>query len=223
MKTRQNRSPAFMRVVRPLALVALSAATIAAVGSDTIAQSVQLRQPTTAFFNGTVSEYANGRLVVETDTGQTLRALINPRSKIAILKPADPSDLQEGTYIASTGTDKGNDLMEAKDLRIIEDKMRGVGEGFRPFHGGFNDAATMNAKIVSVSTDTQPLEINVRLRGRDMKVVMADGAPILFQTVGDATALKPGVPVSVFTVRSRVGTTDVIRINIGQDGYVPKF
>jgi hypothetical protein len=81
----------------------------------------------------------------------------------------------------------------------------------------------MNAKIVSVSTDTQPLEINVRLRGRDMKVVMADGAPILFQTVGDATALKPGVPVSVFTVRSRVGTTDVIRINIGQDGYVPKF
>jgi hypothetical protein len=223
MKTRQKASPAFMRVVRPLALAALCAVTIAADGGDTIAQSVQLRQPTTAFFNGTVSEYANGRLVVETDTGQTLRALVNPRTKVALLKPADFSDLQEGTYIASTGFDRGNDLMEANDLRIIEEKMRGVGEGFRPFHGGVDSAATMNAKIVSVTTAVVPAEINVRLRGRDMKIILADGAPILFQTVGDATALKPGVPVSVFTVRSRTGSTDVVRVNIGQGGFVPRF
>ena len=212
-----------MRVVRPLALAALCAVTVAADGADTIAQSVQLRQPTTAFFNGTVSDYANGRLVVETDTGQTLRALVNPRTKVALLKPADLTDLQEGTYIASSGTDKGNDLMEANDLRIVEEKMRGVGEGFRPFHGGIDAAATMNAKIVSIVPEAVPLEINVRLRGRDMKIVMAENAPILFQTVGDATALKPGVPVSVFTVRSRTGTTDVVRINVGQGGYVRRF
>ena len=223
MKTRQTASPAFMRVVRPLALAALCAVTVAADGSDTIAQSVQLRQPTTAFFNGTVSEYANGRLVIETDTGQILRALVNPRTKVALLKPADFADLQEGTYIASTGTDKGNDLMEASDLRIVEEKMRGIGEGFRPFHGGVDAAATMNAKIVSVTTSVVPPEINVRLRGRDMKIVLADDAAILFQTVGDATALKPGVPVSLFTVRSRTGNTDVVRVNIGQGGYVPKF
>lgn len=223
METRQKASPAYMRVVRPLALAALCAVTVAVPGSDTIAQSVQLRQPTTAFFNGTVSEYANGRLVVETDTGQTLRALVNPRTKVALLKPADFTDLQEGTYIASTGTDRGNDLMEANDLRIIEEKMRGVGEGFRPFHGGVDSAATMNAKIVSVATGVVPPEINVRLRGRDMKIVLADGAPILFQTVGDATQLKPGAAVSLFTVRSRTGTTDVVRVNIGQGGYVPKF
>jgi hypothetical protein len=209
--------------VRPLALAALVAVTVAADGSDTIAQSVQLRQPTTAFFNGTVSAYANGRLVIETDTGQTLRAVVNPRSKVALLRPADFTDLQEGTYIASTGTDKGNDLMEASDLRIVEEKMRGIGEGFRPFHGGVDQAATMNAKIVSVSTSVVPPEINVRLRGRDMKIVLADDAPILFQTVGDATALKPGVPVSVFTVRSRTGNTDVVRVNIGQGGYVPRY
>lgn len=223
METRKKASPAYLRVVRPLALAALCAVTVAVPGSDTIAQSVQLRQPTTAFFNGTVSEYANGRLVVETDTGQILRALVNPRTKVALLKPAEFTDLQEGTYIASTGTDRGNDLMEASDLRIIEEKMRGVGEGFRPFHGGVDSAATMNAKIVTVTTGVVPPEINVRLRGRDMKIVLADGAPILFQTVGDATQLKPGVPVSLFTVRSRTGTTDVVRVNIGQGGYVPKF
>ena len=149
--------------------------------------------------------------------------LINPRSKVALLKPADVSDLQEGTYIASTGHDRGNDTMEASDLRIVEEKVRGVGEGFRPFHGGVDQAATMNAKIVSVSAGATPPEINVRLRGRDMKIVLADNVPILFQTIGDATALKPGVHVSLFTVRSRVGTTDVVRINVGQGGYVPRF
>jgi hypothetical protein len=223
MKTRHKGSPAFMRVVRPLVLAALCAVTVAADGGDTIAQSVQLRQPTTAFFNGTVSEYANGRLVVETENGQTLRAMVNPRTKVALLKPADLTDLQEGTYIASTGTDRGNDLMEAIDLRIIEEKMRGVGEGFRPFHGGVDAAATLNAKIVSVASGSVPPEINVRLRGRDMKIVVPEGAPILFQTVGDATQLKPGVPVSVFTVRSRNGNTDVVRVNIGQGGYIPRF
>jgi hypothetical protein len=223
MITRQKASPAFMRVVRPFVLAALVAVTVAADGNETIAQSVQLRQPTTAFFNGTITEYANGRLVVETESGQTLRAQINPRSKVALLKPADFSDLQEGTYIASMGKDTGNDTMEASDLRIVEEKVRGVGEGFRPFHGGADQAATMNAKIVSVSSGVSPPEINVRLRGRDMKIVLADNAPILFQTIGDATALKPGVPVSVFTVRSRTGTTDVVRINVGVAGYVPRY
>lgn len=223
MKTRRERSPAVLRVARLLAAAGLCAITIAADGSDTIAQSAQLRQPTTAFFNGTVAEYANGRLVIETDGGHTLRALVNPRSKIALLRPADFSDLQEGTYFAAMGFDRGNDTMEASDLRIVEEKMRGIGEGFRPFHGGENSAATMNAKIVSVTTTTVPAEINVRLRGRDMKIVLADDAPILFQAVGDATALKPGVPVSVFTVRSRTGSTDVVRINIGLGGYIPKF
>jgi hypothetical protein len=211
-----------MRVLRPLVLAVLCAVMVAADGSDTIAQSAQLRQPTTAFFSGTVKEYANGRLAVETGNGQVLHAMINPRSKIALLKPADFSDLQEGTYIASNGIDKGNDLMEANNLRIIDETMRGVAEGYRPFHGGVDNAVTMNAKIVSISTSVVPAEINVRLRGRDMKIVLADGAPILFQNVGDATALKPGVPVSVFTVRSRTGSTDVVRVDIGQGGYVPR-
>ena len=52
--------------------------------------------------------------------------------------------------------------------------MRGVGEGFRPFHGGVDQAATMNAKIVSVSAGATPPEINVRLRGRDMKIVYTE-------------------------------------------------
>ncbi len=38
METRQKASPAFMRVVRPLALAALCAVTVAVPGSDTIAQ-----------------------------------------------------------------------------------------------------------------------------------------------------------------------------------------
>ena len=166
---------------------------------------------------------ANGRLSVRTDTGQVLHALVNPRTKFALLKPADFTDVQEGVYIASTGHDKGNDTLEATDLRIVDETLRGVGEGIRPFRGGADGASSMNAKVVAVSTSDGAPEINVRVRGRDMKVVLADKAPILFQSVGDATALKPGVPVSLFTVRSRLGTTDAIRINIGLNGVVPKW
>ncbi len=209
--------------LRPLGIALLSAGAVSIAACDAVAQSAQLRQPTTAFFVGTIAEYANGRLVVQTGDGQTLQAMINPRSKIALLKPAAFADLQEGTYIASVGKDQDNDTVEAFELRIVEEKLRGVGEGTRPFHGGEDKTSTTNAKIVSVSNDTVPPEIAIRLRGRDMKIVLPKTAPITFMTVGDATALQPGAPVSVFTVRSRTGSTDVVRINIGQGGVVPQL
>lgn len=222
MRSGYQVSSAITRVVRLFALALICACTVAADGGETIAQSVQLRQPTTAFVTGAVAEYANGRLEVLTDTGQIFHALVNPRTKIALLKPAEFSDLQEGVYIASTGHDKGNDTVEASDVRIVEEKMRGIGEGVRPFHGGADAATTLNAKVVSVSTGEGAPEVNVRLRGRDMKIILANNAPILFQTVGDATALKPRVPVSIFTVRSRTGTTDAIRVNVGLNGVIPQ-
>ena len=211
-----------VQALRPLGFVLLLSGALLMGAGDATPQSAQLRQPTTAFFLGTIADFANGRLTVQTAEGQTLYAIINPRSKIALLKPADFGDLQEGTYIASVGKDQGSDTIEAIELRIVEEKLRGVGEGTRPFHGGGEDkTSTTNAKIVSVSTTVFPPEIAIRLRGRDMKIILPDNAPITFMTIGDASALKPGVPVSVFTVRSRTGSTDVVRINVGQGGVVP--
>lgn len=219
MKMRRN----IVQALRPLGLALLLAGAVSIGARDAMAQSAQLRQPTTAFFIGTIVDYANGRLTVDTQDGQTLQAIVNPRSKIALLKPAAFADLQEGTYIASVGKDQDNDTVEAIELRIVEEKLRGVGEGTRPFHGGEDKTSTTNAKIVSVSTTASPPEIAIRLRGRDMKIILPNTAPITFMTVGDASALKPGMPVSVFTVRSRTGSTDVVRINIGLDGVVPQL
>jgi hypothetical protein len=194
------------------------------VATDAAAQSAPFRRASTGYFVGKVAEYANGRLTILTDDGMVLKATVSPRTKIALLKPADLDDLEEGTFIASAGREKDGDNIEALEIRIMEPRLNGVGEGYRPFHGGLDDKQVMtNAKVVGVVPDVTPPALQVRIRGREKTMVVPDEAPIMFQVTGDATALVAGAPVMVFTVRSRTGKTDVVRVNIGLDGVVPQL
>jgi len=222
-------SLALIRVVRilrfslPLMVAVVTVCASAFAGADEANGQVgALRRDSTGYYLGKIVEYANGRLSVETDEGKIVRANVNPRSRIAVLKPADFSEIEEGTYIASTGRETDADSTEAFELRIVEDKLRGIGEGHRPYHGQEEDATMTNAKVVSVGQGDPP-SILVRYRGKDLTIVVPDKAPVLHQTIGDQSALVVGAPVSLFTVRSKTGHTDVVRVNVGQDGIKPQF
>jgi hypothetical protein len=194
------------------------------VATDAAAQGAPLRRDSIGYFVGKVADYANGRLTVMTDDGLMLKATVSPRTKIAILKPADFKDLEEGTFITSSGREKDAESIEALELRIMEPRLNGLGEGYRPFHGGRDDNQVMtNAKVVGLALDETPPVVQIRIRGREKKLLVPDEAPIMFQMTGDATALVPGAPVMVFTVRSRSGKTDVVRVNVGLDGVVPQL
>ncbi len=204
-----------------VALVTFCASAIA--GADSANGQVgALRHDTAGFFIGKIIEYANGRITVQTDDGKLIHALVSPRSRIAVLKPADFSEIEEGTYIASTGRETDADSTTAYELRIVEDKLRGIGEGHRPYRGSEDDAMMTNAKVVSIGQGDPP-SILVRYRGKDLTIVVPDKAPVLHQTIGDASALVVGAPVSLFTIRSRTGHTDVVRVNVGQDGIKPQY
>jgi len=189
------------------------------------AQSVTLRKSTAGYFVGKIADYANGRLTVHTEEGEILKVTVSSRTKIALLKPADFMDIEEGTYTASAGREMDAENIEAIELRIMEERLRGIGEGYRPFYGsGEEDATMINAKVVTISTTEFPPKILVRFRGKDKNIILPDEVPIMFQSIGDASALVPEAPVSVFTVRSRTtGKIDAVRISIGLDGIQPQF
>lgn len=194
------------------------------VATDAAAQSAPLRRASVGYFEGKVAEYANGRLTVETSDGLLLKAIVSPRTKIALLRPADFDDLAEGTFIASAGREKDAENIEALELRIMDPRLNGLGEGYRPFYGGLEDNQVMaNAKVVGIALDATPPALQIRIRGREKTLVVREQVPIMFQTTGDASALVPGAPVTIFTVRSRAGKTDVVRVNVGVDGVVPQL
>ena len=135
-------SLALIRVVRilrfsiPLMVAIVTFCASALAGADDARGQVgAMRHDTAGYYIGKITDYANGRLTVQTGDGKTVRAVISPRSRIAVLKPADFSEIEEGTYIASTGRETDADSTEAYELRIVEDKLRGIGEGHRPYHG----------------------------------------------------------------------------------------
>lgn len=193
------------------------------VATDAVAQSAPLRRASTGYFVGKVADFANGRLTVITDDGLVLKATVSPRTKIALLKPADLQDLEEGVFIAAAGREVDNDSVEALEVRIMEPRLNGIGEGYRAFHGGLEAEVVAHAKVVAVENEASPPTVQVRVRGRDKTIVVPNEAPIMFQLTGDTTALVADAPVMVFTVRSRTGKTDVVRVNIGVDGVVPQI
>ena len=208
------------RALRPALVAFVAVFGLPGAWSAAKAQSAQLRQSTAGYFMGKIAGYANGRLTVVTDDGSVFRAMIGPATKIELLKPATLKDIDEGNYIASAGHEKDNDTVEAIELRIVNQALPGLGEGYRPFLGIDGENATMiNARVISVTaTDGAPPSVLVRVRGKDKTVILPKDAPITFQSVGDVTALVPDTPVSLLTVRARYGKTEVVRINVALNG-----
>lgn len=184
---------------------------------------------------GQISAVDAGTLTLRTSDGRTVKLALPEGAAVFTLSKASFSSVDFGLYVGSvavrldmtspivraTPRETISWLYEGHELRIIDEKLRGIAVGFKKWdipkggsmtHGWVDD---MDARVVSIKYGpTQDEESDV-LVGKD--------TPVTRMSLGERADLKAAAHAFVGAVKSADGQWTAVFVFVGKDGLVPSL
>ena len=177
------------------------------------AESVRVR--------GTIVGLEGSTLTVKTREGPDAALMLKPGFKVAGVAKASVEDIKPGDFvgIASLPTASGGD--GAIEVLVFPPSMKGTGEGNYPWDLKPKSSMT-NATVTNAvkGVDGRTLDLSYS-GGKEKKISIPDGVPIV--TFGPATEadLKPGATVFVPAQRGDDGALATGFVLVGNNGIAP--
>src|SRR3954468_16959841 len=129
-------------MVRILAALALAAASVTAFAQT----PVRVR--------GTIQEFVNPVLTVQSRTGETVKIKLNDNFAVAGVAPASLSDVGPGKFVGVATLGQRDGALVALEVLIFPDAMRGANEGHYPWDLQPESLMT-NATVADVTSAAQ--------------------------------------------------------------------
>ena len=170
---------------------------------------------------GTIVGLEGSTLTVKTREGPNAMVMLKPGAKVAGVTKASVEDIKPGDFvgIASLPTASGGD--GAVEVLVFPPAMKGTGEGSYPWD--LKPKSTMtNATVTNAVKGVDGRTLNLSYSGgKEKKISIPDGVPIV--TFGPATEadLKPGATVFVPAQRGDDGALAAGFVAVGTNGVNP--
>jgi len=184
-------------------------------------------------FRGQISSVDAGAVTIKTPDGRSLRMDLPERLAVFTLSKASFSSIDFGQYVGSVAVklDITNPIVRATpretigilfqghELRIIDEKLRGIAVGYKLWdipkggsmtHGWVDD---MDGRTVTIKYGPQREEQSDVLVGKDM--------PITRMALGARSDIKAGAHAFVGATKGADGKLGAVFVFVGTDGLVP--
>jgi hypothetical protein len=194
-------------------------------GASALVLAIAVLSPAQAAENvrvrGTIVGLEGSTLTVKTREGPNAMVMLKPGVKVAGITKASVEDIKPGDFvgIASLPTAAGGDA--AVEVLVFPPAMKGTGEGSYPWD--LKPKSTMtNATVTNAVKGVEGRTLDLSYSGgKQKKISIPDGAPIV--TFGPATEadLKPGATVFVPAQRGDNGALATGFVAVGANGVNP--
>ncbi|HEY2620738.1 MAG TPA: hypothetical protein VGI78_25605 [Acetobacteraceae bacterium] len=198
----------FARLI-PLALAACLSATAA------IAQNA----PPTRI-RGTIAGLEGQTLSVNTREGTKVDVLLNDPLTVATVKKVDLADIKPNTYVGIATRTGANGELQALEVLVFPEAMRGVGEGYYAWDLEPGSMMT-NGTVTGTVEAKSGRELSLSFKGSSNKIVVPAGVPIVTFAPAERADLKPGAPVMFGATKNAEGKLAAGRVTVGKDGVAP--
>lgn len=178
---------------------------------------------------GQVTRVDGGSIAVKTGEGKTLSIGLQDTTTVIGLSKGSFTEVDFGVYVGAVAVkleeyspivrDSAVWLHKGFELRIIDDKLRGIALGHRKWdltpdsiisHGWVDDLEVRVLSIKWGPTDYDETDVEVP---RDV--------PVQKMSLGDRSLIKPGSAVFVGAQKGRDGKYVALFVLVGKDGVVP--
>ncbi len=195
-------------------LLALGAAmaTLPAQAQTSADQRVRVR--------GTVSSIDATTLTVKTREGATTRVALKSGWQVAGVVKASVDDIKPGDFVGIASLPKADGGDGALEVLIFPAAMKGTGEGSYSWDLKPNSSMT-NATVADAVKSVDGRTVTVKYQGKDKKISIADGTPIVTFAPATTTDLTPGAVVFVPGEKAADGAISTSRVVVGTKGVVP--
>ncbi|MHA6688748.1 hypothetical protein [Mesorhizobium sp. A556] len=169
---------------------------------------------------GSIASFSGESLTVNTREGQTVDIALAQGWMVSSVAHAAVTDIKPGDYvgIASLPTKDGGD--GALEVLIFPSALKGAGEG--SFGWDLKPNSTMtNATVADAVKGVDGRTVTVSYHGKDKKIAVPDGTPVVTFAPATSADLKPGAPVFIPAEKDAGGAITAQRIVVGTNGVVP--
>lgn len=162
-----------------------------------------------------------GAFIVKSRDGETVKVVMTDKPVYTAMIKAGLADIKPGLFVGATAMPGADGKLEAVEVHIFPESMRGVGEGHRPWD--LKPKSTMtNAAVEQSVTGVDGQTLTLKYKGGEKKIVVTPQTVVVTYANGDAAELKPGVAVFVGgATKLPDGSIRTSRITFGRNGLVP--
>lgn len=199
-------------------LVAGATSVLVAVGALTAAVAAgpadQVR------IRGTVVSLSGDRLQVNSREGKPVTVTLKAGWKASAVAKAQISDIKPGDFvgIASLPRSEGGD--GALEVLILPPQLKGMGEGSYGWDLKPNSTMT-NATVADAVKSVNGSTVTVNYHGKEKKIAIPDGTPIVTLVPATPEDVKPGAVVFIPAEKSGDAGLSAGQLIVGKDGVVP--
>src|ERR1035437_4666994 len=178
---------------------------------------------------GTIAQVDGNTIDIKESDGGVAKIHLADNAKIVSVAKASLSDIKPGSFIGTAATPGTDGKLQAIEIHIFPESMRGTGEGNRAWDLTPKSSMT-NGTVAQKSNKVKNNKVN-SVEGNDVTVNFNGGTKIVTVTSdtkvvtlvpGDRSELKPNAKIFIpAATRTPDGALEANRVTVGNDGIPP--
>lgn len=205
-----------MRRIMP-ALLAMGLMSLPLAGG--VATAAVAQEATQLHVRGTVASLDGSTLKVATREGDTVDVVLAEGWIVSGVAAAAVSDIKPGDFVGIASLAKADGGDGALEVVIFPPELKGMGEGsfgwdLKP------DSSMTNATVADAVKDVDGRTVTVSYHGKEKKIAIPDGTPVVTFAPATPADLVPGAVVFIAAEKTAGGIVGH-QVIVGKNGVVP--
>ncbi len=193
---------------------------VVAVAASLLGASAWAQTAPPTRIRGTIASLDGQVLSINARDGQKVDVRLNDPLTVATVKNVPLSSVAPGSYIGTaTRTGTGGSL-NAIEVLVFPEAMRGAGEGHYAWDLEPGSMMT-NGTVSGVVEASAGRELTINFKGASNPVKVTADAPVVTFAPAERADLKPGAPVFLSATKNAEGQFVTGRVTVGKDGVAP--
>jgi hypothetical protein len=175
--------------------------------------------PSPIRLRGVIEQVDAQSITIKERRGEIIKIAMPPNLNITEVYPIKMTDIQENSFIGTATLTSSSGRLEALEVLVFPEAMRGTGEGH--FAWDLMPGSLMtNANVSQLKTIGSGRELKLDYKGGSKVVYVPESAPIVTFRPG-SSALLVSQANAILTVIEKDGQVTLLRITVGKDGFKP--
>jgi hypothetical protein len=175
--------------------------------------------PSPIRLRGVIEQVDAQSITIKERRGEIIKIAMPPNLNITEVYPIKMSDIQENSYLGTATMTSTSGRLEALEVLVFPESMRGTGEGHYAWDLMPGSMMT-NASVSQLKTIGSGRELKLDYKGGSQVVYVPESAPIVTFRPG-SSALLVSQANAILTVIEKDGQVSLLRITVGKDGFKP--
>lgn len=174
----------------------------------------------TTRLRGVLEKVEADSMTMKERSGEVVTLALAPTFAVVEVMPTELSSIRPGSFIGTAAMPQPDGSLEALEVLVFPEAMRGTGEGHYPWD--LQPGSTMtNATVAELAAAPAAHTMRLRYKDGEKTVRVPPGAPIVtLKPATDRSLLVPGAKM-VVTAEMRDGKPTALRALVGRSGFQP--